>query len=193
MRSDPSAILSVDARTIGQRIRAERHRQALTLAQLAERCDLTISTISQIERGLSDPTLNSLRSIAWALAIPMFQLVISSPRPDMVVRRANRATIRAQEGHVAYQRVAADGAASFEVLSATFRPDTVDPAAAGGHPYEECVVVQRGQIVVTVADQQFTLEDGDSITIDRDVPHQYANQGPTDAEILMILSPRPRL
>lgn len=193
MRSERSATLGVDARTIGERIRAERHRQALTLAQLAERCNLTISTLSQIERGQSDPTLNSLRSIAWALAIPMFQLVISSPRPDLVVRRADRPTIRTQEGHVAYQRVAADGAVSFEVLSAIFPPGRADPPVAGGHPYEECVVVQRGQIVVTVADQQFTLEDGDSITIDRDVPHRYANSGPTDAEILMILSPRPRL
>jgi transcriptional regulator with XRE-family HTH domain len=191
VRADRSPTLSVDARTIGERIRSERHRQELTLAQVAERSDLTISTLSQIERGLSDPTLNSLRSIAWALGIPMFQLVVSSPRPDSVVRRADRPTLRAPGGEIAYQRVTSDGASSFEVLAATILPGTADPAVSGGHPYEECVLVLGGQIEMEVAGERFSLDVGDSITIERDVPHRYINVGEADAEVLMILSPRP--
>ena len=52
---------------LGFGIRSERLRQGLTLAQVAEQAELSPSALSQIERGVTDPSIGSLRRIASAL------------------------------------------------------------------------------------------------------------------------------
>lgn len=183
------AILTVDAETIGAGIRRERLSRGMTLAQLAAAANLTIGTLSQIERGVSDPSLSSLRRIAWAFGVPMFQFLVSSPRPDVVVRRDERRTIRSVGGEIEYQLVSAETNGDYEVMAATIQPGVIDPPTAGGHPYEETVLVLHGRIRIEIAGQEYLLADGDSIRIDRDLPHRYANVGSDVAEVLMVLSP----
>jgi transcriptional regulator with XRE-family HTH domain len=56
---------------LGLKIRQARKSVHLTLTQLAERVNLTASHISQIERGITHPSVSSLLSIAGALDLPM--------------------------------------------------------------------------------------------------------------------------
>jgi transcriptional regulator with XRE-family HTH domain len=67
---------------LGTHVRAERLRQKLTLAQLAQGADLSASALSQIERGLTDPSIGSLRRIASALHVPCSQLLLE---PESIV------------------------------------------------------------------------------------------------------------
>jgi transcriptional regulator with XRE-family HTH domain len=182
--------LSVDAQTIGAGIRRERRARQLTLAQVSEKTGLTIGTLSQIERGVSDPSLSSLRRIAWAFGVPMFRFLVGSEPPQVVLRRDHRRTIRSIGGEIEYQMVseATDGE-SYEVMAAVVRPGVIDPPVPGGHPYEETLVVIRGRVRLTVAGHDYQLEDGDSVRIGREMPHQYANIGDDVAELLMVISP----
>ena len=68
-----------DIESIGEGIRRERLRRGLTLAQLATQVNLTVSALSQIERGASDPSISSLRRIAQAFDVPMFQFMVGTP------------------------------------------------------------------------------------------------------------------
>src|SRR5213082_2977265 len=77
---------------LGQGIRAERLRQGMTLAQLAELTGLSPSALSQIERGVTDPSIGSLRRIASALQVPFFQFLLERDSPDPVVRKNERQT-----------------------------------------------------------------------------------------------------
>lgn len=56
---------------LGLKIREARKLRNLTLTELAGRVGLTASHISQIERGLTSPSVSSLLSIAGALDLPM--------------------------------------------------------------------------------------------------------------------------
>lgn len=51
----------------GQRVRAARDALHLTQEQLAESAGLAADTISKIERGLENPTLLTMNSLALAL------------------------------------------------------------------------------------------------------------------------------
>jgi DNA-binding NtrC family response regulator len=66
-RSDRESLLS----TIGERIRAERKKQSLTLKQVADRTKLSVSLLSQIERAESAASVSSLYKIANALSTPL--------------------------------------------------------------------------------------------------------------------------
>lgn len=55
--------------TIGQRIRERRKEQGLTLKQLAEKTDLTVTYLSDVERDRTRPSLKTLGRVAEGLGI----------------------------------------------------------------------------------------------------------------------------
>ena len=59
---------------LGKAIRQLRERRGLTQEGLAHEAGLTTSTMSIIERGLSNPTWGTVKSIAAALDVSMGKL-----------------------------------------------------------------------------------------------------------------------
>src|SRR5207302_3392388 len=59
------------------RLRLERQRQALTQEELAHRAGITRLAVSQLERGLVQPRLPTLRKLAEALGIKPASLLVN--------------------------------------------------------------------------------------------------------------------
>jgi transcriptional regulator with XRE-family HTH domain len=173
---------------IGEGVRRERDRRGLSLAQLASQVGLTVSAISQIERGASNPSLSSLRRIAAAFDVPMFQFLLAAPR-TIVVRRSQRARLTFADSNLQYELVSADTSGEFEVLSAVLEPGAVTGDRDNHHAAEECTVVIRGSMVAEVAGVRYELAAGDSIKVHRNLAHFFVNEGDEACEILMIMSP----
>jgi transcriptional regulator with XRE-family HTH domain len=175
--------------TIGEGIRRERLRRGLTLAQLATRVNLTVSALSQIERGASDPSISSLRRIGQAFDVPMFQFLIGTAQREIVVRRDRRTKMNFPDRALEYELVSADTSGEFEVLSLSLSPGGSTGAVPNSHASEECAVVLRGDVVAEVSGQIYELAAGDSIKIHRELLHRFMNRSETEAEILIIISP----
>lgn len=178
-----------DSEGLGLGIRAERQRQGLTLAQVAERAELSPSALSQIERGVMDPSIGSLRRIATALRVPFFQFLVDPSTPHPVVKRQERRTIQFPNRALQYQLLTANLRGPFEVLSLDMTPGAASGEEPLGHDSDECLVVLSGRVEVQMAGHCYCLEDGDSITIQRNLPHRVVNIGCTSAEVLMVISP----
>jgi transcriptional regulator with XRE-family HTH domain len=176
-------------RALGPGIRAERLRQNLTLAQVADLAGLSTSALSQIERAVTDPSIGSLRRIATALGVPFFQFLVEPSVPEPVVRRAERRTITFPNRTLAYQLLTPNLRGPFEVLALDLAPQAASGEEALGHDSEECLLVLRGCVDVELAGQVYTLAEGDSISIQRNLPHRVVNHGATSAELLTIISP----
>jgi transcriptional regulator with XRE-family HTH domain len=174
---------------LGGGIRAERLRQNLTLAQLAERAGLSASAVSQIERGVTDPSIGSLRRLASALQVPFFQFLLERDSPDPVVRKTDRRTITFPNRALQYQLLTPTLRGPFEVLSMDVAPGAASGEEALGHDSEECMLILAGQVDVEVAGQSYALSSGDSIYIQRNAPHRVVNHGAQTAEVLMVISP----
>lgn len=175
--------------SIGEGIRRERLRRGLTLAQLATKVNLTVSALSQIERGASDPSISSLRRIAQAFDVPMFQFLVGSAQREIVVRRDRRTKLNFPDRVLEYELVSADTSGEFEVLSLAIKPGGSTGAQASTHASEECAVVLRGEVIAEVAGQAYVLTTGDSVKIHRELPHRFLNESGEDAEVLIIISP----
>jgi transcriptional regulator with XRE-family HTH domain len=178
-----------DAPTIGEGIRRERLRRGLTLAQLATQVHLTVSALSQIERGASDPSISSLRRIAQAFNIPMFQFLVGTDRRDIVVRRNQRTKLHFSGRDIEYELVSPDTIGEFEVLGLTLAAGAATGPAAVAHLSEECSLVLRGHVLAEVAGRTYELDAGDSIKIHRELPHRFVNQSSAEAELVIIISP----
>ena len=61
----------------GQRIRAFRKQAGMTQAQLADKADMNASYVSQIERGIKSPTIETLESLAIGLGVS-FEVLLAN-------------------------------------------------------------------------------------------------------------------
>jgi transcriptional regulator with XRE-family HTH domain len=60
---------------IGERLRKQRTRRALTQAELAERSGVTTATVARIERDEIEPRMTTLRKLAGGLELDPAELV----------------------------------------------------------------------------------------------------------------------
>jgi transcriptional regulator with XRE-family HTH domain/quercetin dioxygenase-like cupin family protein len=65
---------AADMPSLGERIRAQRIRQGMSLRALARQVGVSASMISQIETGKSRPSVSTLYAITTALSIPLQDL-----------------------------------------------------------------------------------------------------------------------
>lgn len=174
---------------LGPRIRAAREQGGLTLRALAERADLSPSFVSQLERGLVNPSLESLRRIAVALGIPLFELFTDGDRHGPgVVRRDARVQVSSPRGGISYERLSS-GSAHFELLEGVLEPGGSSSPTPWTHPSEECVTVIVGSIQVEVGGEVIPLSEGDSCSFDSQLPHRYLNHTDTPARFVLAVTP----
>lgn len=174
---------------LGHRIRETRSARGLTLTALAEATGLSAGLISQVERELADPSLETLRRIAKVLEIPLFNLFRQEDSGTVaVVRKERRTQVKSPDQDIVYSRIS-PGGGRLEVLHGTLGPLSASAAEPWSHPSEECLVVLSGQLVVEVAGRDYELSGGDSCYFDSHLPHRYRNPHEQAAEFIVTITP----
>ena len=179
-----------DRPPIGQRLRAERQAQRLTLTQLADEAGLTKGFLSKVERDQGAPSVASLLRLCDALGMSVGELFDGSHDQELV--RAG-----------AYPAIGFGGQGMAESLLTPFRErrlqvihSVIEPGGGSGdEAYElpvdvEFVFLVRGRITLVVDGRPHELAAGDAITFAPSVPHAFHN--PTEdeiAEVLWVLAP----
>jgi len=185
--SAPDVQADVD---VGERLRALRRSRRATLRTVAERSGLSESFLSQVERGRSSASIESLRRVADALGVSMADLFEPGGLPGpRVLRRDERPAL------------------SFGVLGKkllltprplhhleVFAGELEVGGSTGTEPYahgdsEELFVVLSGTVQLELAGELFDLEPGDSIDYRSSTPHRISNTGQDLAEVMWIISP----
>ena len=172
---------------LGRRIRVLRTERGLTLTGLAARVGITRSFLSSVERGVAYPSLVVLRTIAAALEVPVFLLFTGPESNGMVVRKDARKVIRPPGAPVSYELVSPDLRRKIEMIIVRLKPGL--DSAPMAHAGEECALVLRGRVVITVGDVDYELNEGDSIYYDSGLPHKARAAGDEPAEIVSAITP----
>lgn len=171
------------------RVREFRTAKGLTVRELARRAEVSTGLISQVERGVTDPSLETMRKIARVLDVPLFSLFLEDESGGVaVIRRTERFTIGSPHSTVTYTR-ASRGSGRLEVLEATLEPGSASAEVLRGHPSEECVVCLSGRLAIEFDGERHILEEGDSAHFDSNLPHRYANAADTPTRYLVSVTP----
>jgi len=158
------------------------------LEELASKCGLSVSFLSQVERGLSSLSLSSLQAICKALDVPLTHF-FTPPRGDAIVLKAGRprTRIRIEDSQVTYNLLSCPMPdRTLEVLIAEFPPHYDHPLIT--HPGEEFGYVLEGTLLLQIEDKEFTLEPGDSFHILSSRPHTVRNPSDSPARVLWVLT-----
>lgn len=183
-------------RSLQQKIRAYRKQRGFTLKQLAERAGCTQSYISQLEKGLTMPSLSMIGKLSAALDIKVVDLFSDIPsrgENHWLLRRRDRKHIAYPDGKVSSQMlVARVSAKRMEPLISIIEPGGTSDAAEGmRHPLgtEEFVLVLKGEVDFHIDGEDILLREGDTLYFEGNLPHRWKNNSREPAEVLFVFTP----
>lgn len=174
---------------LGEKIRKKRMEKNMSLKELAEKIDLTASFLSQVERELAEPSITSLRKIADALEVPIFYFLLDDEEHSPVVRKNERKVLRFPQSHLTYELLSPDLNRQMEVLIGRLEPGAISSDEPSTHPGEECILILEGKMEITVGEESYSLEEGDSIYYFASIPHTLRNIGEKQLVFLSVITP----
>jgi transcriptional regulator with XRE-family HTH domain len=169
----------------------EQRAGRFTVEELADRAGVSAGLISQIERGIGNPSFATLLRLANSLGVPLASMFTdpSETQNHMLVRRADRRRIEIPSQGIVMELIVPDADRKLGVINMTIPAHFDGAEVPHSHEGEECVVVQTGTLVASVGGQEFTLGEGDSLTYDATLPHWWSNHTDTAAVMVAISTP----
>ena len=175
---------------IGDRLRSERVRSGISQRELARRLGLSPSMISQMERGISNPSVGTLYAIVTELGLSLDHVIrgdddgstaYDAPRSEPespVVRPGERQSIDLASG-VRWEELSAQPEDGIDFIHATYEvggASTPDESLMRHHG-REYGYVMSGVLGIKIGFQEYELRSGDSIAFDSTRPHRFFNKG----------------
>jgi len=189
---------------LGPRLRLAREERQLSVRELARRIGCSASLISQIERGVSVPSVGVLYSLAAELDSSLDHLLFGAdqrrpaadpgvaeaepaavpgavraraPGPGIVQRADGRNIIDLASG-VRWERLTPGADAMTDFLEVIYSPGghSTDERRPLRHDGREYGLVLSGRLQANVGFESYELGPGDSIAFDSSTPHEYLNK-----------------
>jgi transcriptional regulator with XRE-family HTH domain len=175
----------------GRDIRALRKARGLTLAELALRLGRSVGWMSQVERGLSSPSIADLRAFADVFVVPVSLFfghdVPNEKERGVIVRAGRRRSLGTSDSGLVEELLSPDLGGSFEVLRSEFAPGA-ELKTASLRPTEEAGYVVSGRFDIEIDGIWHSLSAGDSFRFEKR-PFRWRNPGAEPAVVVWVVSP----
>jgi transcriptional regulator with XRE-family HTH domain len=181
---------------LGPRLREVRSAGGLSVRELARRVGCSASLISQIERGVSVPSVGMLYALATELGSSLDYLLfgsgtvpaaaavavaaaaaVAAPPAAVVQRGGDRKIIDLASG-VRWERLTPQPEAMTDFLEVIYSPGghSTDERRPLRHDGREYALILSGTLTANIGFESYDLEPGDSIAFDAATPHEYLNK-----------------
>ena len=174
---------------IGQKIKFLRQQNNLTQEELADRCELSKSFISLLERDMASPSIQTLKDILETLGTDLADFFNDSEEEKVVFGAEDYALKRDDElkNEICW-------------LIPNAQKNSMEPILltleGGGRTYpdnphegEEIGYVLEGAVTVVTGSKKYKAGKGESFLLKPDKPHYIVNNGKREAKIIWISTP----
>lgn len=182
--------------SFGEKLRAYREENEISLKALAEKAEISIGILSQMERGMNSPSLRTLTKVRTALGLPSsFFFDDDHPQRDVpgvanfICRANERPQLHLGKGAVHKELLHHNPSRVFEFMTVELPPNS--QTGTSSYPSEKGGFVLEGEVVVTIGGDTATLYEGDSLLFDGVTPHALANHTDRTAKLLWIIAKLP--
>ena len=172
--------------SIGPRLRQLRTKRGVSLAEVAAAAGISVGFLSALERSQMSASVGTLRRLARYYKTNILEFFDPTETNTPLVRPARRKVLEAGPG-VRMELLAWGNTVMEPHL---FR---VKPQSGSGESYthegEEFLFVLRGELKISLADEEYHLKRGDSFYFESATPHHWKNPGPSETWLLWINTP----
>jgi DNA-binding XRE family transcriptional regulator len=166
--------------TVGNKVRSMRKEKGMTLAKLSEITGLSQAIVSQIERGMANPSFTTLAQLAHGLDIPVGKFFIGQEQTKSpVVRKSGRRSLkgvtRESVGEAVHELLTPGLNGGIEAQWIMSPPGHDTSSTPFSHSGEEFCYIVSGRKDVYLDGVCHSLSEGDSITYSPEIPHWYKN------------------
>lgn len=174
---------------MGEQLHALRTEHGLSLRDLAARTGLSATLLSQVERGIREPSLKTLRALSTAFGASTSAMFAQpGPIPVHHSRPGERSRLQSPQGTVQYERLTPSNG-QLEVLRGVLQPGEMSSTEDWAHIAVECAYVLEGVVTIHVDGQRLPVSAGEALTFDAARPHRYVNEGDAPAVYLTVATP----
>jgi transcriptional regulator with XRE-family HTH domain len=166
---------------IARNLRRWRMTRGMTLSALAEQAGVAKSTVSLIERGQGNPSIDTVWALAAALGVPFASLFHDeSPADDVLVVREDDGSVIAvdqagleTDGLVIRHMLTRTGGSLIEIYTLVLDEGAVRHASAHVSGLFEHITVAAGTVEISTESFTEVVSQGDLISFRADRPHSY--------------------
>lgn len=176
---------------IGRILRLYREKTGHHQSDIAQQAGISVSMLSQIERGAVAPSIETLIQVCNVLDIDPSELFrqIGSHKPVRIHRKGER--LRNKLGGVEYEQLMTSNHPTYqaEMFLIEVSPGKSTSFSGGGHEGAEMGYVLSGSALLTVDADEYEIHEGDSIYFNAQLPHQLKNIGRDTLKAIWSISP----
>jgi transcriptional regulator with XRE-family HTH domain len=179
--------------SVGRQLRGMRQRRRWTLQDLANGTGLSVGMLSQIERGLSSPSIRTLQRLAEAFGVPIGWFFTEPPAgtdgPAWVQRRPQRRVLDLPGKGITKELLTPAQDGMLELMLVTVEPGGSSGVTPYTHVGEDAGLVLEGSLLLEVAGDACVLRAGDAFRFPSTSPHRFENPGQTRSLVLWAVTP----
>ncbi|MCH4166114.1 MAG: XRE family transcriptional regulator [Megasphaera sp.] len=173
---------------LGQQIRELRKQKGMSIQGLAKEAGLSAGLISQVERDLTTPSVDTLWSVAKALGVHINYFFCNFEDKKAIIKSGERRKLILPNSNVTYELLSPLNR-NMEVLLVKIEPGECSHDTLMVHEGEECGYVLQGTMKIKYGSTEYILQEGDSIYLDSTIPHRYVNIGNSTAVSIWTMTP----
>lgn len=166
---------------VGPRLRAARQHRGWTLEDLASKAGISVSTLSRLESGKRQASLELLLPLTSQLGIRIDDLLASEHRDP----RVRRPAVQRQGMVVAPLTREESEVRAFKI---SYQPGAPIPSNPKTHDGHEWLYVLSGRLRLRLGDTTHILTRGEAAEFDTRTPHTLSAEGTSPAEVISIFN-----
>jgi len=175
-----------NAGAIGLHLRQLRAKRRFSLAQVARAVGISVGFLSALERSQMSGSVGTLRKLARFYGTNILDFFDASDSSGRQVRPGERKVLQAGPG--VRMELLAWGNTMMEPHLFRVAPES-GSGDAYTHEGEEFLYVLRGELAITLHDDEYRLKPGDSFYFESGTPHRWKNSGRTETWVLWVNTP----
>ena len=184
---------TLDDYRIGEKLKHLRMRRKMGLVELSRHTGLSPALLSKLEHGKLYPTLPTLSRIALVFSVGLEHFFGDEKQKHTFAVTRKKDRLRFPESpslaDAAFEFESLDFLATdrkFNAYLAEFLPLPPDKVRLHQHPGVEFIYVLKGTLALKVGTDVETLEAGDSVYFDSQLPHGYSRSGAKPCTALVV-------
>ena len=183
---------------VGKKIKRLRKLKNMNAKDLAQNAGISYGMLSLLENGSTQGSVETLRKIAKVLDTTLAHLFtnensineIITDESMIIVRKDKRRKISFPDPLYTCELLVPNLQGDIEFLLVHLEAQRITndilPHTKGG---EECNYVLKGEIVITLQDNEYVLAEGDCIRFNPEIPHKIENKTDKQASYLSVITP----